>query len=81
MSLNDKITVTWLINDRWKGTKYTTKCKYVAPESLQPLAVGENVSVKFNRNWYPARIVTPWARKNKHEKTVDECRIFCYKTD
>ena len=68
MSLNDKITVTWLTEDKWKGTKYTTKRKFVTPGDPQSLDIGENVSVKFNRNWYPACVVTPWVKQSKREK-------------
>ena len=70
MSLNDKITVTWLTEDKWKGTKYTTKRKFITPADPQSLDIGENVSVKFNRNWYPACVVTPWVKQSKRKISI-----------
>ena len=65
MSVNDKVIVTWLTEDEWKGKEHPTKRKYIEPGSREALVSGQRVRVKFSRRWFPALVVTPWSgRKN-----------------
>jgi hypothetical protein len=69
MSINDKVTVSWLTEDEWNGKEHSAKRKCIDPASPEALYLGQRVRVKFDRRWFPALVVTPWSgRKNAKKK-------------
>lgn len=68
MSINDKITVSWLTGDKWNGKEHSVKRKCVEPASPEALNPGQSVRVKFDRRWFPALVVTPWSGKKDKKK-------------
>ena len=71
MSVNDKIAIIWLTEDDWKGKQHSTKRKLIDPGSPEPLVSGQRVCIKFNCQWFPALVVTPWSRQ-KNANTQPE---------
>ena len=43
MSINNKVVVTWLTEDEWKGNEHPTKRKYIEPGSREALVSGQSL--------------------------------------
>ena len=72
--MNDKITVTWLTQDNWKGKQHYTKRKFIDPASPDALLSGQKVRIKFNRQWFPALVVTPWSKQKIDKKKPEQIK-------
>ena len=47
MSVNDKVTIHWLTEDGWKGSKQSFKRRCLKPDSPEPLLAAMKALLEF----------------------------------